>query len=49
VALASQMVIFPIMGIQVKFYEHIILTIYFTLISVLRSYCVRRYFNRRHK
>ena len=50
VALASQYVIFPIVGIygpgtrDVSFVAHLQITAWFTLISFLRSYAIRRYF-----
>ncbi len=45
VALASQYVIFPIVGIHdVSHAAHIQITIFFTLVSFARSYVVRRYF-----
>ena len=45
VALASQYVIFPIVGIQdVSHVAHIQITIFFTFVSFGRSYLIRRYF-----
>lgn len=45
VALASQYVIFPIVGINnVSHVMHIQITIFFTFVSFIRSYVVRRYF-----
>ena len=49
VALLAQMyVIFPLYGIDVKLMTNIEITIMFTIISVLRSYGVRRLFNWLH-
>jgi len=46
VALASQYVIFPIVGIHnISHSTHIQITIYFTMVSFCRSYVVRRYFD----
>ena len=45
VALISQQVIFPILGIEVTFSENIILGIFFTVVSIVRGYYVRRFFN----
>lgn len=47
VALASQLAIFPMFGIHVAFRDNILIGLYFTAISVLRSYALRRYFTAR--
>jgi hypothetical protein len=44
VALASQLVIFPMFGIHVAFRDNILIGLYFTAISILRSYALRRWF-----
>lgn len=49
VALVSQLVIFPIVGIYVGLSTNLIIGLWFTVISVIRSYVLRRYFNRRIK
>ena len=46
VALASQMVIYPLFGIAVSFGTNVSLTVVFTAVSVVRGYWVRRLFNR---
>ena len=47
VSLASQYAIFPLVGITgVSFSKHLWITMYFTIISILRSYCLRRFFNK---
>ena len=46
VALASQYVVFPLVGIHdVAHSTHLWITFWFTLISFVRSYFVRRFFN----
>lgn len=45
VALLSQMFIFPLYNITVTTTQHIEITIFFTVVSVVRSYIIRRYFN----
>ena len=45
VALISQLGIFPILGIEVTFSENIILGVFFTIVSIIRGYYVRRFFN----
>jgi hypothetical protein len=47
VALSSQLVIFPLYGIHNSLSTDISITCWFTLVSVLRSYLLRRYFNTR--
>jgi hypothetical protein len=49
VAMASQLLIFPVFDIHINMTENFTIGIYFTIISTIRSYCVRRYFNRKHK
>ena len=47
VALASQLAIFPLFNIHVPFRDNIIIGLYFTGISIIRSYALRRVFTRR--
>jgi hypothetical protein len=46
VSLGSQYLIFPIFGISVGFSDHLAITGYFTVVSIIRSYCLRRLFNK---
>lgn len=48
VAFVSQLVIFKAYGIEVSMSTNIQMTGYFTLISLVRSYALRRLFNRLH-
>jgi hypothetical protein len=45
VAIASQLIIFPYFGIYIHFSENLWIGVWFTLISIIRSYIVRRWFN----
>lgn len=45
VALLSQLVIFPLFSIHISIQANIEITLWFTLISIIRSYFVRRGFN----
>lgn len=45
VALTSQLLIFPLFRIKVSFTENLLIGGYFTLISIVRSYAIRRWFN----
>ena len=46
-ALLSQVLIFPLFEFYVTFQDNLLIGLYFTIISLLRSYLVRRYFNKR--
>lgn len=47
VALLSQLLVFPMFGIHVSIGDNIAIGLWFTAISVVRSYVVRRWFNKR--
>jgi hypothetical protein len=47
VALASQLAIFPLFDIHVSLKTNIWIGIWFTAVSLVRSYVIRRWFNRR--
>lgn len=47
VALLSQLAVFPLFDIDVSFGDNLLIGFYFTLISLVRSYFVRRYFNKK--
>ena len=47
VALASQIVIFPLVGIHVPLSTNLEIGFYFTVVSVARGYILRRWFNAR--
>lgn len=49
VALLSQIVIFPMFGIYVPFTTNLWIGAWFTVISLARSYVIRRWFNARMK
>jgi len=46
VALLSQIIIFPIYGIDINLKTNIVIGFWFTLISIIRSFTIRRLFNR---
>jgi len=46
-ALISQLLIFPLFNIQVSIQDNLLIWLYFTIISLLRSYIIRRYFNKK--
>lgn len=45
VALGSQILVFPLFGINIPLSSNIAIGAIFTVISIARSYCVRRVFN----
>ena len=49
VALASQLIVFPQFGINIPLTDNLLIGFWFTVISLIRSYAVRRYFNRGKK
>ena len=44
--LLSQIIIFPIYGIDINLKTNIVIGFWFTLISIIRSFTIRRLFNR---
>ena len=49
IAFISQLIIFPIVSVDVTLGQNFILTILFTLVSIIRTYIIRRYFNKKSK
>lgn len=47
VAVLSQIAIFPLFDIHVSLSDNLLIGAWFTAISILRSYAVRRWFTRR--
>lgn len=45
ISLLSLSIILPLMGVESSNGKNLLITFYFTLISILRSYLLRRYFN----
>ena len=48
ISLGATFLIFPIVGIESNAGKNIIITIFFTVISILRGYLLRRLFNKKH-
>lgn len=46
VALVSQLLIFPRFGINISIADNLQIGLWFTIISIIRSYILRRIFNR---
>ena len=45
IALITQLIVFPLYGIQVTLGEQLGISVIFTAVSIVRSYIVRRWFN----
>jgi len=45
VALTSQIVIFPLVGVHVPIKTNLMIGLWMTLVSIIRSYTIRRWFN----
>lgn len=48
VALAAQLVILPLFGVNLPLADNLLIGAMFTAVSLFRSYCLRRFFNRLH-
>ena len=46
VAVSAQAAIFPLFGIYVSVSDNMLIGAMFTVVSLIRSYCLRRIFNR---
>ncbi len=44
-AVAIQVVLYPLYGVELDFKTQAEIAGYFTVVSIARSYCVRRFFN----
>ena len=47
VALFSQIVIFPFYDINISMSDNLMIGLWFTVVSIARSYLIRRYFNKK--
>lgn len=45
-ALISQLVIFPLFGVNLPLTDNLLISAFFTTVSIVRSYLIRRVFNR---
>lgn len=49
IAIASQLLLFPIFGIHIPLSSNLLIGAWFTAISIVRGYVIRRWFNSRLK
>jgi hypothetical protein len=47
IALMTQLIVFPMFGIQVTLGEQLSISVIFTVVSIIRGYVIRRWFNAR--
>ena len=47
IAIISQLAVFPMFGIDISFGDNLAIGAWFTAISLIRSYIIRRWFNAR--
>jgi len=47
ISFISQLLIFPLVNIEASLHQNIKVALWFTAISLTRSYALRRYFNKR--
>ncbi len=47
ISYASTFIIFPLLGFKTGAGTNLVITLYFTAISILRGYVVRRWFNKK--
>jgi len=48
VSILSQLVIFPLFGISTTIKDNLMIGLFFTVVSIVRGYCLRRFFNWYH-
>ncbi len=46
IAVSAQMIIFPMFGMIVPLADNLLIGLMFTVVSLVRSYCLRRLFNK---
>jgi hypothetical protein len=49
VALATQLLVFPLFGVRLSLSENLLIGLVFTVVSIIRSYALRRVFNGIHR
>ena len=49
VTMTSLHILFPILGIENHSGKNVLITMYLTVLSIVRNYLLRRYFNRKIK
>lgn len=47
IALITQLLVFPLFGINITIFEQLGISVIFTIVSIVRGYVIRRWFNAR--
>lgn len=47
ISLAATFIIFPLVGVATTPFKNVLITVFFTVISILRGYIIRRIFNKK--
>lgn len=47
IALITQLLVFPLFGINISIFEQLGISVIFTIVSIVRGYVIRRWFNAR--
>ena len=47
IALLTQMIVFPLVGIEASFKQNVCVGLYFMVVAIIRKYFIRRFFNKR--
>lgn len=47
ITIISLNLLFPLLGIESNYTKNIALTLYFTILSIIRNYAIRRFFNKK--
>lgn len=45
IAVTAQILVFPFFGVHIPLHDNLTIGLVFTVISIVRSYCLRRFFN----
>ena len=48
IAVLSQLIIFPMFGVNLAFTDNLMIANYFTVISIAKGYAIRRFYNWYH-
>jgi hypothetical protein len=49
ISYASTFLIFPLMGFESSAGKNVIITLFFTVVSIFRGYVIRRFFNKKNR
>lgn len=47
IAFLTQIIVFPLVGVEATIGQNLMIGMYFTVVSLIRSYVIRRYFTKK--